>query len=150
MVEVGIAGLSASTADWAQPSPADVTRLRRDNGDTKLWQQKLQVSLSGWCWCCWWDERCDDGLWCYQVSLRVEYRRGVRAEWVQVPRGAPPACLLLHQHWGHVVRGGSGPCLTFIIIYDPQVFQSEETNTIDKIALGQFVVALENTGLRRQ
>ena len=40
--------------------------------------------------------------------------------------------------------------LTFIIIYDPQVFQSEETNTIDKIALGQFVVALENTGLRRQ
>ena len=36
------------------------------------------------------------------------------------------------------------------IIYNPQVFQSEETNTIDKIALGQFVVALENTGLRRQ
>ena len=35
-------------------------------------------------------------------------------------------------------------------IYNPQVFQSEETNTIDKIALGQFVVALENTGLRRQ
>ena len=30
-----------------------------------------------------------------------------------------------------------------------KVFQSEETNKIDKIALGQFVVALENTGLRR-
>ena len=42
----------------------------------------------------------------------------------------------------------SSPSIT--MIYNPQVFQSEETNTIDKIALGQFVVALENTGLRRQ
>ena len=30
-----------------------------------------------------------------------------------------------------------------------EVFRSEESNTIDSIALGQFVVALENTGLRR-
>ena len=30
-----------------------------------------------------------------------------------------------------------------------QVFRSEDENHIDSIALGQFVVALENTGLRR-
>ena len=30
-----------------------------------------------------------------------------------------------------------------------QVFRSEGENHIDSIALGQFVVALENTGLRR-
>ena len=48
ITEVGIAaGLSASTADWVQPSPPDVTRLSRDNGDTKLRQQKLEVSRSG-------------------------------------------------------------------------------------------------------
>ena len=32
---------------------------------------------------------------------------------------------------------------------DAQVFRGEGTNTIDSIALGQFIVALENTGLRR-
>lgn len=30
-----------------------------------------------------------------------------------------------------------------------EVFRSEDSNTIDSIALGQFVVALENSGLRR-
>ena len=30
-----------------------------------------------------------------------------------------------------------------------EVFRSEDSNTIDSIALGHFVVALENTGLRR-
>ena len=91
-------------------------------------------------------------MFVYQVSLRVEYRRRVREERVQVPRGSPPARLVLHQHRGHVVRGRTDLVdIKFdFIIYNSQVFQSEETNTIDKIALGQFVVALENTGLRRQ
>ena len=40
---------------------------------------------------------------------------------------------------------------SFINIEDMlfEVFQSEESNKIDKIALAQFVAALENTGLRR-
>ena len=37
----------------------------------------------------------------------------------------------------------------YIISFVPQVFRGENSNSLDSIALGQFVLALENTGLRR-
>ena len=50
-----------------------------------------------------------------------------------------------------VVLSQTKQVASFINIEDMlfEVFQSEESNKIDKIALAQFVAALENTGLRR-
>merc|ERR1712013_528979 len=51
-----------------------------------------------------------------------------------------------------VVLDESKQAASFLNIEDMlfEVFRSEDENHIDSIALGQFVVALENTGLRRQ
>ena len=95
-----------------------------------------------------------DGVCCYRSpygwSIGGEYERSE----YQYP-------VVLHQHVSSFIniedmlfevhlRHFKFDTYTYKWIYNPQVFQSEETNTIDKIALGQFVVALENTGLRRQ
>jgi len=71
---------------------------------------------------------------------------------INICRSPYPWTMEEHSEYQYpVVLDESKQAASFLNIEDMlfEVFRSEDENHIDSIALGQFVVALENTGLRR-